>query len=287
MKKSLYFLLATFVALTVAGCSDDKGTEPGGDSLPVATIYTLETPAECDPDTSVAYRIVPNEVTNKIYVLTETADAKANFLASNTEDAYIEKVVKEGESFEAAADIEIVKEGLKGLNATTVVAEAANGKRMACEATFKGVVWVPAGKAWMQQNIAVNAAEGKGYRGYVNVERQTEANIFRVFDAFHQIAPDVMPSFPTSKLTFTFNDSHICTSFETSRAPFVMVNFVDADGAWFGYYDPVKYGSYCNVGSSTPDYALVSMLVLDNNAGSLYTGGQLVLFFTDEWEWYK
>ncbi len=283
MKKSLYFLLATFVALTVAGCSEDKGTEPGGDSLPVATIYTVDTPAECDPDTSVAYRIVPNEATNKIYVLTEAADAKANFLNANTEDAYIEKVVKEGQSYETAADIEIVKEGLKGLNATTVVAEAANGKRLAYEATFKGVVWAPAGKAWMQQNFAHDGSAY--YRGYVNVERQTEANIFRVFDAFHQMEPS-LPSFPTSKLTFTFNDNHICTSFATSRAPFVMINFVDGDKAIFGYYDPVKYGSYCNVSSSTADYALVSMLKLDNNTGSLYTGAQLVLF-TDEWEWYN
>lgn len=279
MKKSLYFLLATFVALTVAGCSDDKGTEPGGDSLPVATIYTVETPADCDPDTSVAYRIVPNEVTRKIYVLTETVDAKADFLKSNTEAAYIEKVVKEGESYETAADVELVKSGLTGHFATTVVAEASNGKRLAYEATFKGIVWVPAGKAWMQQNIASD------FRGYVNVERQSEANIFRVFDAFHQIEPS-LPSFPTSKFTFTFNDSHICTSFETSRAPFVMVNYVEGASAWFGYYDPANYASYCNVSSSTDEYALVSMLVLDNNAGSLYTGGKLVLF-TDEWEWYK
>lgn len=279
MKKSLYFLLATFVALTVAGCSDDKGTEPGGDTLPVATIYTVETPDGYDPDVTAAYRIVPNEATSKIYVLTETADAKANFLTANTEAAYIEKVVKEGQSYETAADIEIVKDGLTGLYATTVVAEAANGKRLAYEATFKGVVWVPAGKAWVQQNIASN------FKGYVNVERQSDANIFRVFDAFHQIEP-TLPSFPTSKLTFTFNDNHICTSFATSRAPFVMINFEEEGAAWFGYYDPANYGSYCNVSGSTADYALVSMLVLDNNAGSLYTGGQLVLF-TDEWEWYK
>ncbi len=279
MKKSLYFLLATFVALTVAGCSDDKGTEPGGDSLPVATIYTVETPDGYDPDVTAAYRIVPNEATSKIYVLTELADAKTNFLTANTEAAYIEKVVKEGQSYETAADIEFVKDGLEGLYATTVVAEAANGKRLAYEATFKGIVWKDAGKAWMQQNIAGN------FKGYVNVKRQSDANIFRVFDAFHQIEP-TLPSFPTSKLTFTFNDNHICTSFETSRAPFVMVNFEDEGSAWFGYYDPANYGSYCNVSKSTADYALVSMLVLDNNSGSLYTGGQLVLF-TDEWEWYK
>lgn len=281
MKKSLYFLLATFVALTVAGCSDDKGTEPGGDSLPVATIYTVDTPADCDPDTSVAYRIVPNEATSKIYVLTETVDAKADFLKSNTEAAYIEKVVKEGESYEAAADIELVKSGLTGHFATTVVAEAANGKRLAYEATFKGIEWKKAGKAWMQQNIASD------FKGYVEVERQSEANIFRVFDAFHQIEPS-LPSFPTSKWTFTFNDNHICTSFENSRAPFVMVNYEEEEegAAWFGYYDPVNYASYCNVSGSTDEYVLVSMLVLDNNAGSLYGGGQLVLF-TDEWEWYK
>ncbi len=283
MKKSLYFLLATFVALTVAGCSEDKGTEPGGDSLPVATIYTVDTPAECDPDTSVAYRIVPNEATNKIYVLTETVDAKANFLTANTEAAYIEKVVKEGQSYETAADIEIVKDGLTGHYATTVVAEAANGKRLAYEATFKGVVWVPAGKAWMQQNFAHDGS--KYYSGYVEVERQSEANIFRVFDAFHQMEPS-LPSFPTSKLTFTFNDRHICTSFATSRAPFVMINFVDGDIAWFGYYDPANYGSHCNVSGSTTDYALVALLKLDNNSGSLYTKGQIVLF-TDEWEWYN
>ncbi len=283
MKKSLYFLLATFVALAVAGCSDDKGTEPGGDTLPVATIYTVETPDGYDPDVTAAYRIVPNEATNKIYVLTETADAKANFLTANSEAAYIEKVVKEGESYETAADIEIVKDGLTGLYATTVVAEAANGKRLAYEATFKGVVWVPAGKAWMQQNIAHNGSAY--YRGYVNVERQSEANIFRVFDAFHQME-STLPSFPTSKLTFTFNDSHICTSFATSRAPFVMINFVDGDIEWFGYYDPANYGNYCNVSGSTADYALVAMLKLDNKTGSLYTNGQIVLF-TDEWEWYK
>lgn len=283
MKKSLYFLLATFVALTVAGCSDDKGTEPGGDSLPVATIYTVDTPAECDPDTSVAYRIVPNKATSKIYVLTEAVDAKADYLKANTEAAYIEKVVKEGQSYDTATDIEIVKESLAGHYATTVVAEAADGRRLAYEATFKGVVWVSAGKAWMQQNFAHDGS--KYYSGYVEVERQTEANIFRVIDAFHQMQP-ALPSFPTSKLTFTFNDNHICTSFATSRAPFVMIGFDDGTAAWYGYYDPVKYASYCNVASSTDEYALVLMLKLDNNSGSLYTKGQLVLF-TDEWEWYK
>lgn len=61
------------------------------------------------------------------------------------------------------------------------------GNRMAYENIFKGVIWVDAGRAYIYQNFV---HDGVMYiSGYVSVERQSDANIFRVTDLFCQLYP--------------------------------------------------------------------------------------------------
>ena len=69
----------------------------------------------------------------------------------------------------------------------------------------------------------------------------------------------------------------------------MIVNFPDGGMLLHGYYDSATYGDYCYVLSDSDDqgnFAYVSLLVLDNNAGKLYTGGY-IYFYTDELEWYQ
>lgn len=284
MKKYLKLAFIAVMAVALYGCKESEGTDAGSDSTPVVTIYNNDVPAGYSTDNTVSLRLCPNNKVQKMYVYTELKDDKDAYVTSNGEAAYMTRVVENGTEYEGK-DLDVVITDLAGLYATTVVAEDAGGNRMAYENIFKGVIWVDAGRAYIYQNFV---HDGVMYiSGYVSVERQSDANIFRVTDLFCQLDP-TLTRIP-STVTLTFDADHNVTDFTSSEAPFVIVNFPDGGMLLHGYYDSATYGDNCYVVSDSDEqgnFAYVSLLVLDNNAGALYTGGY-IYFYTDELEWYE
>ena len=272
------------MAVALYGCKESEGTDAGSDGTPVVTIYNNDVPAGYSTDNTVSLRLCPNNKVQKMYVYTELKDDKDAYVTSNGEAAYMTRVVENGTEYEGK-DLDVVITDLAGLYATTVVAVDAGGNRMAYENIFKGVIWVDAGRAYIYQNFV---HDGVMYiSGYVSVERQSDANIFRVTDLFCQLYPSL--SRIPSTVTLTFDADHNVTDFTSSEAPFVIVNFPDGGMLLHGYYDSATYGDNCYVVSDSDEqgnFAYVSLLVLDNNAGALYTGGY-IYFYTDELEWYE
>lgn len=274
LKKYLYAALAVVSAIALAACSDDEGTDPGHDSAPVVTIYEYAAPEDYDADITENIRIVPNDKVSKMFVYTELQTDKEAYVAEKGEAAYMDRVVSEGTEY--AGEIqEVVISDLTGTYATTVVAVASNGARRAYENIFKGVTWVEGGTAFVQENVA-------GLSGTVTVQRQSDANIFRIVGLYTQL--DSSLGDPDERFVFNFNDEKVCTQFSTTNAPFFVVNLQKEDGIYHGYYDAANYGDYCNVATGKLDEnpaVAVSCLILNNSTGSLFTGGQIIVLIND------
>lgn len=282
LKKYMYALVAVAGAFVMASCSDREGTEPGTDGQPVVTIYSLSVPSGYDSDVTCALRLVPNNQVANMYVFSEPQDAKTDFVAANGEQAYMDRVISEGTAYEGGSDQNVIVANVLGYYTTTVVAVAANGARQAFENVFKGVQWVDGGTATVSENLA-------GLSGTVTVQRQSDTNIFRVVGLYSQLDPNL--GSPSERFVFSFSgsgDSAVCTNFTTSNAPFFLIFLIDGAAEYHGYYDSVEFGDYCNVAMDADDEGgacvVVSCLKLDNNAGSLYTGGQ-IKFYTSDLLW--
>lgn len=281
-KKYLNVFIVAVCAFALAACSEDEGTDPGHDGGPVVTIYSYDAPSDYDPDVTESLRIVPNGKVDKMYVYTELKADKDAFIASNGEAAYNDRVIELGQQFDGGEVQELNIENLRGLHATTVVAVAANGAKHASENLFKGIIWVDAGKAYIVENVAQ-------LQGYVDVQRQSDNNICRVVGLYRQL--DASLGSASERFVFNFEEQHgehVCTSFETTNAPFFLVGLKDGDMLLHGYYDAANYDAYCSVAMDKDDdgapYVQVSTLILDNNAGKLFTGGYIVMYI-DEIEW--
>ena len=277
--KYLFGLIALVPAVFMASCSAEEGTEPGNDSNPVVTMYSYTAPEGYNPDQTAYVRVVPNNKVSKIYVLTELKADKEAFVAQSGAEAYVQRVVSQGTAY-AAETQELVIEDLQGAYTITAVAEAANGARTAAEVNYKGIKWVEAGPAWVQENIA-------GLRGYVNVMRHDDENVFRVVGLYTQLDPDLGD--PEETFDFVFNGENL-VEFNNSNAPFVIVGVGERNGTagdWHGYYNIGSYASYCYPETLYDgDYpvAVAHMLVLNNATGSLYTNGYIYMWM-DEVEW--
>lgn len=280
MKKYLYLLFAAFVATTMVACTEKVGTEPGNDPNPVVTIYTLAAPADYDPDQTVALRLAPNNKVDKMYILAELKATKDAYIKEKGEDAYANYVVQNGSEV-SLESLDVVIPELMGLHAITVVALDKAGNKFSYETTYKGILWIDAGQAYIFQNMCHNGVAY--FNGYVNVQRQDDCNIFRVVDMYHQLGGNTVPSNTDSVLTFEFDANHDLVSFGTSYEPYIYVNF----GGDHGYWVPGQYPSYCYVKSGEDEdgkFGYVSHLVV--SGGSLYTGGYIYIY-PDAVEWFE
>ncbi|MBR6759277.1 MAG: hypothetical protein IKM03_02720 [Alistipes sp.] len=284
MKKLLYSLLIAFGAIALVACSDDEGTNPGNDGTPVVTIYQYAAPEGTNPDQTTAVRIVANDAVKEMYMLAQLKAEKDAYIEQNGLNAYCAYVCENGEAV-TEENMDQVIENLMGLYAITVVATDNSGKMYAYEVTYKGLLWIPAGKTTIAQSFV---HDGVAYlSGKVAVERQDDANVFRVVDLFHQLAPESCPAYgANSVLTFEFDADRNYVSFTTSQAPFVLCGFADGGKLMHGYWNPGSYAGYCYVEPYEDEdggmWASTSMLKLDNNAGSLYTGGYIDFSVDDE-----
>ncbi len=274
MKRYIFAMLVAISAIALSSCKEDEGVEPGSDKAPVATLYQIAAPATYNKDQTVNLRIVPNNKVSEIYVYYELKTAKESYIKANSESKYIEKVVQSGTKYDAQ-ERDVIIENLAGTYAISVVATSGSAYRM-FESVFEGILWVDGGKA----NITAETI-ATGLTGEVKLERQEKRNIFRVLDLYNQLNPTLPKKGWYVK--FTFDDTKKLTGFTTDGGTFIWCGAVDADGTWFGYWDPVKYGSYCKLANG-PDGSLmyqIQCLILNNTTGSLYPGGQITFKMTN------
>lgn len=156
MNKLIYSLVA--LPLTLLGaCSADEGTEPGTDSYPAVTVYSYQ-PSDPDlnPDNDVTVRFATNNAAREVYYLVEDAAQAKDFIEKNGEDAYVKRIIENGEKFsvEGATSTDVNLIDKHGEVMISAVASNGNpGKRN--YVTFLGLDWedVIDGTFYIQQSF--------------------------------------------------------------------------------------------------------------------------------------
>jgi len=120
-----------FVGLAFMGCKEESGTEPGGDSKPVATLYQFASSGDYNPDNDCFIRVAANSATQSAYYLAEpTADKEARGMS---DEQYAEYVVSNGtklDQISGASEQDVYITGLKGMYTVSVVAVNGSTKTM-------------------------------------------------------------------------------------------------------------------------------------------------------------
>lgn len=142
MKKHIKILLITLSSLLLSSCVEKLGTEPGSDPGPKATIYQYSPGAEYNADEDVAVRLVSNGKADEIYYLVELAEDKEKFIGEKGEDAYIQRVMSEGEKVpaESLSAYETILTGMPGTYSISAVAVSGSDKVLS-ESIFYGLAW--------------------------------------------------------------------------------------------------------------------------------------------------
>lgn len=267
MKSSkIFFYISTLVAgVIISSCTKELGTEPGSETAPKVTFYKYAAPAEYNQDESLTLRIVPNGKVSDMYFLYEPKVDKESFIEEKGADAYIDKVISEGEKYEGV-DKDLVLSNLQGLFAITVVAENEKGVRLAYETTFKGIKWVDGGTAVFYD------ATFTGKMASVNVLRQDDVNAFKVVDPCGQV--EISAPNPSNIITFSQEKGEDVTEFDVPNKLLP----VSVAGYYF-YYDPSSYADYCDFETdySNPAPALFVTTLKANSQGQVFTGGLFAL----------
>jgi hypothetical protein len=114
MKKILGLALLVCSALLLNACKVTEGTEPGNDTKPVISVYSL-LPGDLNPDTTFSFRVAANNKVSKLYVLIGSAEADASTTKS------------QGTSYPGQLNTDIIMENMSGALVASVVGEDASG----------------------------------------------------------------------------------------------------------------------------------------------------------------
>ena len=146
MKKKLFtYLLALVSMATFTACTEEAGTEPGGDSQPSVVLYQYtisasESNYNADNDTHL--RVAVNNQVSNIYYLAEPTETYDAYIESNGEDAYRQYVVDNGTQATATDGVaDIYVTGLFGAHTITVVGMGLNNALCSADVTFFGYTW--------------------------------------------------------------------------------------------------------------------------------------------------
>ncbi|MGP1437008.1 MAG: hypothetical protein ACTTKN_10360 [Phocaeicola sp.] len=143
MNRLLIALLAVF---TMSACTDEEGTNPGGDGSPSVILYQYDAESPNDPDTDSALRIAVNNKTADVYYFAEPTSSVSGHGA--TTEAYADYVVANGTKAATTADennggyyADVVVTNMKGDYTISAVAVSGNEKAIQ-QKTFFGKTWV-------------------------------------------------------------------------------------------------------------------------------------------------
>lgn len=134
-------MMALLGCIALVACSEDKGTVPGSDSVPVVTVYQFEAKAPLNSDNDCVLRLAANNKVEECYYL---AELKTDKEARNmTADAYADYVVANGKKVDGlvgAKTLDLNVTDIFGLNEITVVA-VGGGKKTSQAVEFNGLIW--------------------------------------------------------------------------------------------------------------------------------------------------
>lgn len=146
MKKKLFaYLLALASMATFTACTEEAGTEPGGDSQPSVVLYQYtisasESNYNADNDTHL--RVAVNNQVSSIYYLAEATETHDAYIEANGEEAYRQHVIENGTEAavnDGVADIYVTD--LFGANTITVVGVGLDNTLCMAQTDFFGYTW--------------------------------------------------------------------------------------------------------------------------------------------------
>lgn len=144
MKKYIESLLLLCVAaFTLTACSEDEGTNPGGDGNPNVVVYQYTPGQPYNADNDVTLRFATNNKVEAVYYLSEPeADYNAH-ISEMGEAGYNDYVVENGtqvEGIEGQSNVDVTLTNMMGTYYITAVAVSGNQKK-AYTTTFTGLAW--------------------------------------------------------------------------------------------------------------------------------------------------
>lgn len=167
MKKyiSKFFMVMAILAFATS-CTEDEGSEPGGDKNPVVTVYQYATVPPNNPDNDVTLRVAANSATQGVYYFAEQTSAKT--ARNMSDDQYAEYVEKNGTKVTLTPDsaaggyaADIVVKDLKGENTISVVAVNGNNRSLKT-VSFTGLEWIDVTKGTFYFSATAQQALGVG-----------------------------------------------------------------------------------------------------------------------------
>lgn len=170
----------------LTACTEEDGTTPGGDSAPLATVYTYNVTAPNNPDNDLSLRISANEQTQAVYYKAFDADD----INDLNDDAIISRVMSEGTQIELEANsqhggsyADVLIKDMYGEYLITVVA-AAGSQHSLSKVSFTGLEWedVVTG-TWYYANAIASVFGGEPVPTTLQV-CTTDKNLYRLKNLF-------------------------------------------------------------------------------------------------------
>ena len=183
MKKKLFaYLLALVGMATFSACTEEAGTEPGGDSQPSVVLYQYTVSAnEGNADNDTHLRVAVNNQVSDIYYLAEPTDTHDAYIESNGEEAYRQYVVDNGTQVtvtDGVADFYVT--GLFGAYTITVVGVGHNNSLCAANATFFGYTWNTLATGRVVAALLDGTFEFTVAPGFTLQQRDDDPDVYRI-----------------------------------------------------------------------------------------------------------
>lgn len=144
MKKYIESLLLLCVAaFTLTACSEDEGTNPGGDGNPNVVVYQYAPGQPYNADNDVTLRFATNNKVEAVYYLSEPEADYNTHISEMGEAGYNDYVVENGtqvEGIEGQSNVDVTLTDMMGTYYITAVAVSGNQKK-AYTTTFTGLAW--------------------------------------------------------------------------------------------------------------------------------------------------
>lgn len=181
--------VALLAGLTFTACTEDMGSDVGGDGSANLVVYEYDTTVPNNPDNDATYRVATNNRTSELYYLAEpTEAAQANGSATQ---AYADRVVANGTKVTIAKDAysggniaDVVVKDMKGDYTVTFVAVNGAQKTMS-QSKFFGIEWIDAVSGTYTFSARSQSRLGLEETKKVTVQYcKTEPDLYRFADLY-------------------------------------------------------------------------------------------------------
>lgn len=258
MKKFKYLLFA-LPLLLLGACSADMGTEAGTDTEPVVTLFSY-TPGKAsglNPDNDVQVRFATNSVTKEVYYLTELKEDVNAFIAANGEEAYMQKVIAQGEKFEVNG-AENVDKDLTGIFGDCLITAVAvnGGSHTKATLSFLGLSWETLTTGTFSPRV--NGLPS-GFASAIQV-CESDENLYRIKDALGE----------GNHIKFTLMDEAYAG--QDSDGPYRLVRVAEQSTPFAAAGYPVLIADYATFKKDA------SLAADENNASFMWTNDYFCAF---------